>query len=112
MSNAEAVRFATPDALEQYNAGPTLKAALVSRRVALEETLFLGLRLSCGVNLRTVAAEFGDEALAGLREAIAEFVEDGLLSRDGDSIRLSVRGRLLSNEVFQRFISLNTVVVP
>ena len=31
-------------------------------------------------------------------------MELGLLERDGDVIRLTPRGRLLSNEVFERFI--------
>ena len=74
--------------------------------MALEETFFLGLRLTQGVNLRDVAAEFGDESVSGFRDSIAEFVEGGLLFRDDDCIRLTTRGRLLSNDVFQRFISL------
>jgi coproporphyrinogen III oxidase-like Fe-S oxidoreductase len=35
---------------------------------------------------------------------IADLVADGLLLRDRDSIRLTSRGRLLSNEVFQAFL--------
>jgi len=40
-----------------------------------------------------------------LRLAIAELVGQGLLERDGDFIRLTPRGRLLSNEVFQTFLA-------
>jgi oxygen-independent coproporphyrinogen III oxidase len=106
-SDVEPVRFATPDALEQYVAGAPLRPSVVSQRMAVEETFFLGLRLTRGVNLRKVAAEFGEEATASFHDAMVEFVEGGLLSRDGDWIRLTARGRLLSNEVFQRFISLS-----
>ncbi|MGA8763518.1 MAG: coproporphyrinogen III oxidase family protein, partial [Candidatus Sulfotelmatobacter sp.] len=103
----DAVRFSAADVLEQYVAGAPLMPSVVSRGMALEETFFLGLRLTQGVNLRTAAAEFGSEAVADFGDAIADFVEAGLLSRDGDSIQLTSRGRLLSNEVFQRFLLSN-----
>lgn len=103
----EAVRVSTADGLEQYVVGAALPPNVVDRRMALEETLFLGLRLARGVNLREAAAKYGAEAIAAFRDAIAEFVEGGLLFHDGDCIRLTARGRLLSNEVFLRFISLS-----
>ncbi len=101
-----AVRFATPDSLEAYLAGEPLKRTPVSPRMALEETFFLGLRLTRGVDLQKVAVEFGDAGVAGFSEAIAESVNAGLIERQGNVIRLTPRGRLLSNEVFERFISV------
>src|SRR5246500_2532884 len=50
----EAVRFSTPDTLEQYVANAPLTRTEVSRRGALEETFFLGLRLNKGVDLKQV----------------------------------------------------------
>ena len=101
----EAVRFSTADVLEKYVAGSPLKNTAVSRAAALEENFFLGLRLNRGVDLHEVAANFGERALDNLRPAIAELVTDGLLERDTDTIRLTPRGRLLSNEVFQAFLA-------
>jgi oxygen-independent coproporphyrinogen III oxidase len=103
-----AVRFSTPDSLESYVAGEPLKRTQVSPVAALEETFFLGLRLTRGLNLREVAAEFGEDSAAGFSEAIADFVQLGLMERLGDVIRLTPQGRLLSNEVFERFISVQT----
>jgi oxygen-independent coproporphyrinogen-3 oxidase len=100
----EAVRFSAPDSLEAYVAGRPMNRTYVSRAAALEETFFLGLRLTRGVDLRKVAAEFGEDAIAGFSEAIADFVETGLMEKEGNVIRLTLRGRLLSNEVFERFI--------
>jgi oxygen-independent coproporphyrinogen-3 oxidase len=105
-SGVEGLRFSTPDSLESYVAGHPLNRIQVSPAAALEETFFLGLRLTCGVNLRQVAAEFGEEAIAGFSETIADFVRTGLMERQGDVIRLTPQGRLLSNEVFERFISV------
>ena len=65
---------------------------------AHEEKFFVGLRLSEGV--RPDDAEWQRYA-----EPIGRFVIDGLLERDGDTIRLTERGVLLSNEVFQEFIT-------
>jgi len=100
----EAVRFSTADVLEQYVAGTALRRTPVSRQAALEENFFLGLRLARGINLQELSAHFDAQAVETARRAIAEFVADGLVVEDGDYVRLTSRGRLLSNEVFQRFL--------
>jgi len=107
-AGAEAVRFSSPDSLDTYFAGGSLNRVLVSRSAALEETFFLGLRLTCGVNLRDIATTFGEAAIVGFSETIADFVQTRLMERQADVIRLTPQGRLLSNEVFERFISLRT----
>ena len=101
----ESVRFATADVLEKYVAGSPLQKTRVSRAAALEEAFFLGLRLNRGVNLGEVTANFGEPSLDNLRPAIADLVTGGLLEQDSDSIRLTPRGRLVSNEVFQVFLA-------
>jgi oxygen-independent coproporphyrinogen-3 oxidase len=101
----EAVRFATADTLEKFVAGsPSLKSP-VSREAALEETFFLGLRLNRGVDLREVASTFGQPAIENLRNTVAGLVADELMQQEGDCVRLTSRGRLLSNEVFQAFLT-------
>ena len=102
---AEAVRFSTADSLDRYVAGAALEANRVTRENAIEENCFLGLRLNRGLDLRAMAASSGCEAVERLAPMIAELVADGLLSRDADCILLTPRGRLLSNEVFQRFLA-------
>ena len=109
--DSTAVRFSSADSLEQYVAGSPLQKSAVSRSNALEEVFFLGLRLNRGVNLREVAEQFGPEEVESAQHTIAELVSDRLLHRDGDFIRLTPRGRLLSNEVFERFIAPSDVPV-
>ena len=106
-----AVRFSSADSLEQYVAGSPLQKSAVSWSNALEEVFFLGLRLNRGVNLREVAGQFGPEVVEGARHTIAELVSDRLLHRDSDFVQLTPRGRLLSNEVFERFIAPSDVPV-
>jgi oxygen-independent coproporphyrinogen-3 oxidase len=102
--NIDAIRFAASDSLERHMSGVGLQRTAVSRRAALEESLFLGLRLTRGVSLLELSAKFGQEPVDTARAVIAEFVESGLMERRGDLVCLTSRGRLISNEVFERFI--------
>jgi len=102
---ADAVRLASADVLEKYVAGTPLHRTVVLHAAALEECFFLGLRLNRGVDLREITATFGQGAIDNLLPAITELINDGLLHRDADCIRLTPRGRLLSNEVFQSFLA-------
>jgi len=62
-----------------------------------EERFFVGLRLSEGIRPRQ------DEWIT-FDPQIRRFTEAGLLTSDGQTLRLTSRGFLLSNEVFQEFI--------
>ncbi len=109
----EAVRFATPDSLEGYSVAGDLAARvkqlrssrnLVDQQAALEESFFLGLRLNRGVPLDDLRGRFGDKAINEYAPIIAELAGAGLLEDQGDRVKLTPRGRLLSNEVFARFL--------
>jgi oxygen-independent coproporphyrinogen-3 oxidase len=108
-ADIEAVRFAPPDSLERYMSEPALQRTAISKAAALEESFFLGLRLTRGISLRELATKFGDEAVDTMRAAITELVEVGLMQRQGNFVRLTDRGRLLSNDVFERFIAVHEI---
>jgi len=105
---AEAVRFATADSLERYVAGVPGQKTIVTRAMVLEERLFLGLRLNRGIDLREIGGDLGEAAMQNLRGIVAQMGADGLMEPGGEVIRLTARGRLLSNEVFEKFLGLNT----
>ncbi len=107
--SSEAVRFSTADSLDAFMNRAPLTVTPVSKKSALEESFFLGLRLNRGVNLDRIRDEFGEKESAQCEAAIAECVEQGLLERQGSTIRLTSRGRLLSNEVFLRFLGVGEV---
>jgi oxygen-independent coproporphyrinogen-3 oxidase len=117
-TGVEAVRFATPDSLEGYSAANGVAAraeqllasrTLVNAQAAIEESFFLGLRLNRGVSLPALTAQFGDAAVSSYDAVIAELVPDGLLEAASDRLRLTPRGRLLSNEVFAQFLREETI---
>lgn len=69
------------------------------------ETMILGLRLvQEGVRLMDFKGRFGRELMAVYGQEIREMEQAGLLEVDGERVRLTARGRLLGNEVFQRFL--------
>jgi oxygen-independent coproporphyrinogen-3 oxidase len=105
-TSAGAVRFSNADSLERYMAGGAKEQTPVSLEQALQEAFFLGLRLNRGVNREELAAQFGEDAVAGYDDSTIELINAALLESEGSVIRLTKRGRLLSNEVFERFISV------
>jgi oxygen-independent coproporphyrinogen-3 oxidase len=107
VSGDTAARFSTPDALEHYIAGAPPQPNRIDRHAALEETFFLGLRLNRGLDLDQVAGDLGREEVSDLDPVIDDLVQAGLLERQGSEIRLTARGRLLSNEVFERFLAVS-----
>ena len=77
---------------------------LVDAQAALEESFFLGLRMNRGVSLSEIARRFGEETMQRFEPVFDDLVDAALLDVDGDQVRLTSRGRLLSNEVFARFL--------
>ena len=108
--SGDAVRFSPSDSLDAYMNRAALTVTAVSSQGALEESFFLGLRLNRGVDLECIKSEFGAAVLADCEPAIAECLEEVLLERVGTTLRLTARGRLLSNEVFARFLRSEGVV--
>jgi oxygen-independent coproporphyrinogen-3 oxidase len=104
-ADGHALRFATTDELEPFlhSAGWTEPRRL-TRAEELEEAWFLGLRLNEGVSLSRLRIEFGEEALSGMQAVVAELVSDGLIEEVAGQVCLTQEGRLLSNEVFARFL--------
>ena len=100
----ESVRLATPDSLEAYLAGKPQERTEVTYAAAVEEAHFLGLRLNRGLRAQELAERYGPEAATMFREQIAELRGLGLIEVSDGATRLTPRGRLLSNEVFEKFI--------
>jgi oxygen-independent coproporphyrinogen-3 oxidase len=102
------LRTTTTSDLEEFLEGPApVETAWLSPARQLEEAWFLGLRLNRGVSWSALEREFGREAVAPAIAVVGRLVEDGLLNSDGETVRLTAPGRMLSNEVFQGFLGLD-----
>jgi oxygen-independent coproporphyrinogen-3 oxidase len=86
--------------------GEPAETAWLSPERQHEEAWFVGLRLNSGVKLAALKREFGREPVTRALAAVDRLVEDGMLSSDGKTIRLTAKGRLLSNDVFQEFLGV------
>ena len=87
-------RWGNPDALDAY------LACARSERTETdgsEERFFVGLRLTEGITP-------SDEEWLRFADPIAKWTVAGMLERAGNRLRLSGRGHLLSNEIFQEFV--------
>jgi coproporphyrinogen III oxidase-like Fe-S oxidoreductase len=102
-SALDAVRFATAESLESFEAGSSLTRTEVTKQNALEEEFFLGLRLNRGVDLSRLSEIYRQE-MQFLKPQVKALVTDGFLIESGDSVSLTAKGRLLSNEVFERLL--------
>jgi len=105
----DAIRFGMGDTLEAFlsagNAARIAASSTVSIEGALEEELFLGLRLNRGVDLAALRRRYSSALLAGTHQKIAKLCSHGLLQHAGIQLQLTPRGRLLSNEVFAEFLA-------
>lgn len=79
-------------------------AETVTPELSMADTLILGLRLLDGVDAGAFARRYGRGVDAVYGDVLAEFTGYGLLERTPTHLRLTPRGRLLSNELFQRLL--------
>ncbi|GAB6933185.1 radical SAM family heme chaperone HemW [Calditerricola satsumensis] len=104
------VRYANVGTLHRYLKAvaerglPRAETHVVTPREAMEETMFLGLRLTEGVSHARFRRRHGVAMEAVFGPVIAELVGKGLLERDARGVRLTRDGLLLGNEVFARFL--------
>jgi oxygen-independent coproporphyrinogen-3 oxidase len=79
-------------------------AEQITRTLAISDELILGLRLIEGVSREAFAGRYGCDPRDVYADVIDEFVGYGLLAETSTHLRLTRRGRLLSNELFQRLL--------
>jgi oxygen-independent coproporphyrinogen-3 oxidase len=104
---ASILRSTTSDDLKAFLAGgEPVEVTWLRPQQQHEEAWFLGLRLNAGVEVAAVEREFGPAMAALALKVVRRLAEDGLVVFDGQRVRLTAKGRLLSNEVFQEFLGL------
>ena len=116
-SGEEAIlRTTTTSDLAEYLADdePAIETAWLGATQQLEEAWFLGLRRNAGVSIKRLREEFGQASIEPSVAVARRLVEDGLLAieknrKNGETVRLTDRGRLISNDVFAEFLGLTPV---
>ena len=101
------LRTKTTDDLRAYLGGSQpVETAWLSPARQHEEAWFLGLRLNEGVEVKALEQEFGLDLVVPAMKVVGRLAETGLLSFDGARVRLTPRGRIISNDIFQEFLGL------
>ncbi len=90
--------------LDQRPLPPVTDVERLDANGVVGERFMLGLRLNCGIPLRQVEAMLAGSSTADRRLAIDRFVNEGLIERTEESLRLTHRGRLLANDVLSELI--------
>ncbi|HEX3985150.1 MAG TPA: radical SAM family heme chaperone HemW [Acidobacteriaceae bacterium] len=102
-----ALRFAATDDLAAYldPPGAPLPQTL-TRDEEQEEAWFLGLRMNEGVSLAALRRDFSAAAVRESLATVTDLERENLLTfSGGDRVALTARGRLLANDVFERFLT-------
>ena len=68
------------------------------------EFIFLGLRLNSGISVAEYFKRFGADLLEDYKSELQQLNEKGLIELSNDRLRLTRKGKLFSNEVFQAFV--------
>ncbi|GAK11450.1 radical SAM family heme chaperone HemW [Geomicrobium sp. JCM 19039] len=83
---------------------PTRKSEALSMTEQMEEEMFLGLRLNRGVRADRFREKYGIHMAELYRNVLPELIDDGLVEWRDNHLRLTERGQLLGNEVFEKFL--------
>lgn len=92
--------------LDRLEAGgdPSCTRQKRSPEQQLSEALFMGLRLTEGVDVSAVGNRYGVDVPSRYGAELQPFIDDGQLVEEGDQLRLSREGMLLANEVMAVFV--------
>ena len=101
------MRFSNTTDLEDYLKAPQeahINVHLLSKKEAMEEFMFVGLRKSAGVSLKKFRTEFGCDFDSVYGEVAKRYASLRLLERAGDEMHLTERGMDAANEVMFAFL--------
>ena len=101
-----AVRFSNADELRDYELGGVGSRTIdVGPVEAFEETLFLGLRMNAGLAVEVLRNAAPRGLFAAVEEAARELIRDGFMVECEGRWQLTLRGRMLSNDVFANLLA-------
>ena len=91
-------------AIVEREGSPLVEDRKLSEEDRRAEAVFLGMRMMAGVRTGEFKDLFGVDLRAEHADDLHNFQQAGLIEFDGDLLRLTRAGALLSNEVFAAFV--------
>ncbi|MCC6544897.1 MAG: radical SAM family heme chaperone HemW [Nitrospirae bacterium] len=104
------IRMANSPLLNNYlslinrNGTAVVEEDLLTREMAMGETVFLGLRMMEGINVKDFESRFRMKIEEAYKESIDEMTGGDLLTFDNGRLRLTQKGLLFHNNVSIRFV--------
>ncbi|WP_291964989.1 radical SAM family heme chaperone HemW [Caloramator sp.] len=77
---------------------------ILTKEEHMAEFMFLGLRMNCGININKFKSKFNEDVMQVYGNEILDLIDKGLIEKYGENIRLTEKGRDLSNLVFVSFL--------
>ncbi len=101
------IRYKNISDFEEYIKNPLKKEeeTILSKDNILEEEIFLGLRLKKGINIKNINEKFKIDFIKNYGQIIKKYSRYNLLELNGDNLKLTEKGFLLSNEILCEFIN-------
>ena len=106
----EQLRYSNHVSFEQYKAAvevgkfPWETSLDLDHHTRMVEALLMGLRLNRGVDLMAMSRKYQIDVKQFVMARLENLIQAGLFEFQGPVLRLTDRGRLLSNVVFERLI--------
>ncbi|MFA6224025.1 MAG: radical SAM family heme chaperone HemW [Desulfomonilaceae bacterium] len=103
-------RYANTETLQSYIEGISSKRPITNSMedldpvTRLKDALIMGLRLNKGVDLALMGSQYGFDACLFVKETLCGLENLDLFVIERDCVKLTDRGRLLSNIIFSRFV--------
>jgi len=69
-----------------------------------KDAMIMGLRLTKGVDLTLMSSRYGFDSYGFVKETLQDLDDAELFTMGKDTVKLTPRGRLLSNIIFSRFV--------
>ena len=100
------IRFAVVSDMNEFLRNPVSRdlTEIISPREAMEEYMFLGLRMMRGVSISEFETKFGKTMGEVYGLVLRKYISSGHIIRENDRIRLSDEGISVSNMIFSEFI--------
>ena len=105
------IRYNNISDLNEYNhkisqnIKPIEEETILSEKDKIEEFIFMGLRMNEGISLKVFKERFSISIEDIYKEPIEKLIASKLLELDKDNLKLTQKGREISNTVFIEFIN-------
>ena len=98
-------RYTNTFNFSEYIKNPTEKNyEILSKQEQIEEEIFLGLRLTKGIDFNHINQKFNVNVYEKYKKEFNKYIENGLMKKTQKGVKLTQKGILLSNEILCDFI--------